>query len=350
MEKWRVVDTGYIGAAENMALDKTILSAVNERKSPPTLRFMFFDRPVILVGYNQNVEDEVKIDFCKEHDIPVNRRITGGGAILMDRGALGWELVAPKSALRGSTVENMYRTLCGGCVNALKSFGIAAEFRPHNDIEINGRKVSGSGGTEEGDTFLYHGSLLIDFDIEMMLKTLNTPIEKLKDKAVSAFRERMTWLSRECAPVPDIVSLKKALINEFSSVLGFDYVCGELSLYEKESYSKNMIEFESEEWIYRNARESKRHYRSAVDKAAGGCIRVYIITDGRAYISQAVINGDFFVYPSRLIQDYESVLKNCRICDIEKKTTEFFENREWAIPGVIPSDFVYAVRMAVGEQ
>ncbi|PWM42889.1 MAG: hypothetical protein DBX47_07755 [Clostridiales bacterium] len=347
MNEWRVIDTGFIGAAENMALDKTILRVVNEKKSPPTLRFMFFDKPVILVGYNQNVADEVKVEYCIENKIPINRRITGGGAILMDRGALGWELVAQKDVLPKGPVENMYKLLCEGCVNALQKLGVDAKFRPHNDIEINGRKVSGSGGTEEGDTFLYHGSLLIDFNVELMLKTLNTPLEKLKDKAVDSFKERMTWLSRECNSVPKVDELKESLTKEFSNVLGFNFVYGDITEYEKKQYNDNLNYFRSDNWIYQNIRKKKKEYHSSIYKAAGGCIRTYLIFDRNEYISQAVINGDFFVYPSRLLRDFESMLKNCRVKDIESKTNEFFNAQKWEIPGVTPADFITAIKMAI---
>ena len=183
-----------------------------------------------------------------------------------------------------------------------------------------------------------------------MLKTLNTPLEKLKEKAVDSFKERMTWLSRECDKAPSITELEKSLTEEFSTVLGFECVSGVLTDYEKEQYEKNFKYFSSDEWIYQNAREKKKEYRSAIYKASGGCIRAYIILDRNEYISQAVINGDFFVYPSRLLRDYESALKNCRVKDIENKTNEFFASREWAIPGVIPADFVTALKMAVSAE
>ena len=104
--------------------------------------------------------------------------------------------------------SGLYRALCTAVSNGLRKLGLAAEFRPRNDIEIDGRKVSGTGGMEEGDAFLFQGTLLVDFDLETMIKSLRIPVQKLAAKELDSMRERVTWLSRELGHVPAIEDVK----------------------------------------------------------------------------------------------------------------------------------------------
>ena len=161
MRQWRLLDTGYRSAAENMALDEVILECRDGELVPDTIRFLQFDPPAVLVGYHQDVEQEIRLDYVKNHGIEVNRRLTGGGAIYFDRSSLGWEIVASKASVPRLNAEHLFRTMCEGAVNALRTLGIEADFRPKNDIEVNGRKISGTGGTERGGAFLFQGTLLV---------------------------------------------------------------------------------------------------------------------------------------------------------------------------------------------
>ena len=85
-------------------------------------------------------------------------------------------------------------------VTALRILGVESGFRPRNDIEVNGRKISGTGGTESDGAFLFQGTMLIDFDVDTMLKSLRIPIEKLKAKEIDSIRERVTCLNWEIGP------------------------------------------------------------------------------------------------------------------------------------------------------
>jgi len=345
---WRYIDTGFIGEAENMALDMTFLTAVRRGESPNTFRIMNFARPCVLVGRNQNVFDEVNVEACCLRAIPINRRESGGGAILMDSTVLGWEIVAKKAVLPTPSIEEIYALLCGGCAAALRSLGVPANFRPHNDIEVNGRKISGAGGTEMDDTFFFHGSLLVDFDLELMLSVLHTPLEKLKDKGISSMRERMTWLNREVSSPVSNERIFAALATSFSEALGFEYERGRMNDFEKGFFESALPYYRSDEWIYGGRALNEKTDGVFAHKAPGGLMRAGVVADiKRDRLSYVVINGDFFSYPSRLVPDLESDLKNCRISDVEQIIDRFFSSREWHIPGVAPADFKHVVLSAL---
>lgn len=347
-KKWRYIDTGFINESENMALDMTFLTSVRKNESPNTFRIMNFARPCVLVGRNQNVYDEINIDMCRELQIPINRRESGGGAIYMDSDIYGWEIVAKKSVLPTRNIEEIYALLCSACAGALRSLGVSANFRPHNDIEVGGKKISGAGGTEMDDTFFFHGSLLADLNLDVMMNVLRTPLEKLADKGISSMRERMTWLNREVPAPIKKEAVFESLLNSFSKTLGFDCQPGQMNAFETETFEKILPFYRSDDWIYGGRTENEKSDGSFVFKAPGGLMRANVVLDKkRGRVFYTVLNGDFFSYPSRLLPDLESALKNCRVCDIDEIVDRFFVSREWHIPGITPSDFKHVLRSAV---
>jgi len=176
LSDWRLLDTGVLSGAENMAMDDIILECRAEMQTPNTLRFLQFKPSTVLVGYHQSVEQEVRLPYCIDNNVEINRRITGGGTILFTPTCLGWEIFADKTIQGVSELRKdlgkLAEFICSGAVLGLQKLGVEAEFRPKNDIEVNGRKISGTGGTERGDSYMYQGTLLIDFDVELMLRSL----------------------------------------------------------------------------------------------------------------------------------------------------------------------------------
>ena len=69
METWRLLDTPPMTAAENMAMDETLLEQKGKGHTPNTIRFLQFSPRSVLVGYHQSVAEEIREDYClKERD------------------------------------------------------------------------------------------------------------------------------------------------------------------------------------------------------------------------------------------------------------------------------------------
>ncbi|MEM2910387.1 MAG: DUF116 domain-containing protein [Nitrososphaerota archaeon] len=312
MRQWRFVDTGLRPASENIALDDVILECKARSLVPDTVRFLRFSPPAVLVGYHQDVEQEVRLEYVKENGIDANRRITGGGAIYFDSSAVGWEVIASKHSLcEDYSLGWVFRIMCECVVNALKEFGLDACFRPRNDIEIGGRKISGTGGVERGDAFLFQGTLLVDFDVETMIKALKIPIIKLKDKELESARKRVTCLKWELGYVPDYEEIRRVLIRGFEESLNIELKFGDLTNHELELFEKRLPWFKSEAWIFMDRYSPNGSaVVHAVDKKPGGIIRVSLSIDKDTnVIKSALITGDFFIFPQRVIMDLESALK-----------------------------------------
>ena len=119
---WRLLDTGSRSAAENMALDDVILTCKARKLVPNTLRLLQFNPPAVLVGYHQNLEHEVRMDFVRNNGIDVNRRLTGGGAIYFDSNSLGWEIIGESTALPHGRKEELFESMCKGAIEALDAW------------------------------------------------------------------------------------------------------------------------------------------------------------------------------------------------------------------------------------
>ena len=351
---WRLLDTDPTSAARNMALDEVILTAHSQGRAPSTLRFLQFDPHCALIGYHQAVEQEIRVDYCRDHGIDINRRLTGGGGLYWDCTALGWEIYAPQGhPAIAPQVEAMYEQLCSAAVHGLARLGVVAAFRPKNDIEVDGRKISGTGGTALGASFMFQGSLLIDFDVDTMLRALRIPTEKLRDKEIDSVKERVTCLKWELGHVPPLAEIKAALVAGFSQVLGVEFEASGLTDAEEALFAERLPLFESDEWVYgtRRSLDGRRELR-ALYKSPGGLVRVALVVDERARrIASALITGDFFAYPRRAILDLEAALKNApaRMPDIERIVHNFWRDSGVQIPGVTPGDVLYSIRQALDK-
>ncbi len=349
---WRLLDTGVRSAAENVALDQALLVARSRQLSPNTLRFLQFYPPAVLVGYHQAVTEEVRLDYCRAHGIEVGRRITGGGAIYLDPSQIGWEIVAARDAPGiPRSVEAVYGALCEGAVRGLRKLGISAEFRPRNDIEVLGRKISGTGGTELDRALLFQGTLLMDFDVETMLRALRLPVEKLKDKEVASVRERVTCVREQLGQVPPRGEVLAALRAGFAEALGTCFVEGGLLPEEEALLREQLGVMQSDDYVYalRQGQPARAELRS-IYKAPGGLLRTILVVDRQArQLKSALITGDFFAFPKRAIFDLEARLKDAPLEEgaIAGIVDRFYAEAGPVIPGIGPHDLCCAIGEAM---
>ncbi len=342
---WRVVYTGQRPHYENIALDQIMLELKAEGKIPNTIRFLQFKPECVLIGYHQAVEQEVREEYTSREGIEVGRRITGGGAIYFDETQIGWEIIADRRDLGDLSYEELTRKICTAAAKALQKLGVNAQFRPRNDIEVDGKKISGTGGVFEGNAFLYQGTVLVDFNVERMLKSLQIPVEKLTSKGIKAAEDRVTWLKRELKRVPLKEEIFEAFVCAFEEEFGIKTQWGDLTEEEKKLLEEKKDYFKSEDWIYNVKRApDTSEVLYGIYRCPGGTFRVSAKVDTeRKVLQQVIINGDLFIHPKRLIYDLEAYLKHTPIEEVEKRIREFFRNREFESVNLTVDDFVEAV-------
>lgn len=352
--EWRLLDTGVRTAAENMALDEVLLIARSEGAIPDTLRFLQFDPPCVLVGYHQVVEQEVRLEFCDRHGIEINRRLTGGGALYWDSLQLGWEIITTWDNPRlERKIERLYAQVCGAVARALMKLGLPAAYRPRNDIEVRGRKISGTGGTELHGALLYQGTLLVDFDVETMLKVLKIPTEKLKAKEINSLKERVTCLKWELGRVPALNTIKEAIAEELARELKMNLVPAGLTEYEEALLARRLPYFKSDEWINAVRTPGDKLVLKAGRKTRGGLLRCsLVLTADKERVEAVYFTGDFFTHPRRTIYDLEASLRGIEASadTAAGAVREFFHRSRARLPGITVADFTSVLCDALSKK
>ena len=352
MRTWRLLDSPPMTAAENFALDDTLLTLKGRQESPDTIRFLQFKPRVALVGYHQCVSEEIRTQYCLENGIDINRRITGGGAILFDENDLGWEMFCDKAFFNIRVpAAGLFRRFCEPVVSALNRLGIPAEFRPRNDIEVNGRKISGSGGTENGEGFMYQGTLLVDFDVDTMLKCLRIPIEKLKAKEIDSIKERVTCMNWELGHTPDTDQIKAKMRYAFEQHFNVKLESGDLTLAEEKLFAEKLAFYQSHEWIHGvDPKVHKREMVQAACKTENGLVRFSLAVNlPRKRLKDIYITGDIFTLSPRALYDLEAHLRGMPL-DRDKlydAVRSFFDSGRIRIPGMNADDFFIAMDQAL---
>ncbi|MGB9720891.1 MAG: lipoyl protein ligase domain-containing protein [bacterium] len=345
-KKWRFLDTGILTAPENMALDEMLLELRAKNQIPNTLRILQFNPPSALVGFHQSIEQEIRVDYCNKMGIDINRRITGGGTIYFDKTQLGWEIICSKDFFNHSVPNvELFKKLSLPVINMLGQLGIKANFRGRNDIEVNGRKISGTGGAESGNAFLFQGTLLVDFDVDTMLRALRIPIEKLKKHEIDSLKERVTCIKWEIGYTPDTKILKDLIKKSFEKHFGIKLIESNLTEPELKEFKKYLERFRSNKWIYKvrlPVSEQPVIYITKMSKA--GKIKAFFTLNLRQKrIQSAIFIGDFFAYPSRAIFDLEALFKEIpleREMIIQKIREHFQNQKNLYIPDARIEDFI----------
>ncbi len=341
MEEFRLLDTGRVSAAANMALDRIILEEVAAGASPPTLRFLQFKPAAALVGYHQDVTQEIRLDFCRERGIDVNRRLTGGGGILFQESALGWELFGvPGHGPFHGTYERVLERICSVAASGLSRLGVPALFRPRNDIEVRGRKISGTGGVTTSGGMMFQGTLLVENEVELFVRALRVPVEKLKKRELESLMERICFLSDLMSPTPPVELIKETLAAEFQEKLGLRLVPGGLTASEERGLRRDLAYFQGQDWIMsRSSPRFESQPLRSITQTDAGTLRVHLWpAAGGRRVRQALICGDFFTLPGRLINDLESALVGARIekAALKDTVTSFLRDYGGEVIGISP--------------
>ncbi len=346
---FRVFDTGLRSGRENIAFDQAMIDARQAGEIPDSLRFISF-RPSALVGRHQAVGQEVRLAYCRETGIEVGRRITGGGAIFLDEGQLGWALVCNRASIGGGQLSEITRKVCEAAASGLRRLGIDARFRPRNDIEVDGRKISGTGGFFDGDTLIYQGTVIGEMRADIMFSALNVPAPKVAKHDRGAAHARVTSLRELTLAAPDWRAVKNALAAGFSEGLGIDLIAGESSKSE-EQRARDLFanEIGTDDFVFEiddPAREPG--VLTGAHQGAGGAIMAHLRVEGPANdrIREILITGDFFVTPPRVILDLEAHLRGAPLSDVESRIEKFFSRTEVGLLSVSPADFATAIRSA----
>ena len=347
---FRVIDTGLRTGRGNIALDQAMVEARAADEIGDTLRFIHF-RPSALLGRHQALGQEIHTDYCTQNGIEIGRRITGGGAIYFDEGQLGWALVCHRRSLGGGALADLTRQICTAAASGLSRLGIEARFRPRNDIEVDGRKISGTGGFFDGDTLIYQGTVLIDPDRDSMFRALNVARSKIEKRALDEASSRVTSLKELLGRTPDIETVKSALTAGFSEALAITVKPGELTAGEEARAAKLYAEeIGTDDFVAEIDDPARiRDVHTGECTGAGGTVSAHIRLEGpnSTRLREVLFTGDFFVTPPRVVFDLEASLRGLEVDIAAEAVDRFFAVTHVGLLSIQPEDFVSALGAAI---
>ncbi len=309
MNEWRLIADGGVSASFGLAADEVMADRVGDGLSQPTLRLYTYKSHCALVGRFQNVDNEIHVDYCRANQIPINRRPTGGGAIIMGVDQLGIALTIPG---RREDSYSRARELMGrfseGIIRGVQSLGVNAQFRRKNDIEVNGRKMVGLGiYRAPTDGLLIHASLLVDLDVPLMLRILNTPFEKISDKEISAVAARTTSVRREISRSISLDEVRGRVAEGYAAAFGVKFVHGYYNAEELAAIAeREKSKYCTDGWVYQTTQVPDA-FGSAKVKTPAGLLDVGATLAGRT-LKAIYIRGDFFA-AENAIADIEAGLR-----------------------------------------
>ena len=351
---FRIIDTGVREGRSNIAFDPALIELRQQQRVPDTIRFMRFP-PTALVGRHQDLSREIDLEFCADNDIGVVRRMTGGGAIYLDEGQLGWELVFHRASLGIANLPDLAAAICNAAAAGLRKLGVRARFRPRNDIEVDGRKISGTGGFFDGDILIYQGTVLVDMDPARMVRALNIPAAKIAKHDLDTAEQRVVTLKELLGDeLPDIETVKAALVEGFTGVLGIEAEPGEITD-DEEALARQYFDEEigSDDFVREidNPGGGDRQLEGT-HTGLGGTINTYVKLEGPTLgiLQRALITGDFFVTPPRVVFDLEAALAGTRLEEVESTIRGFFDNTDIGMLSADADDFIASIEDALAKR
>ncbi len=275
MKKFRLLDTGRLSGAMNMALDEAILEHVAKNKSLPTIRFYAWERPTLSLGYFQRFLRDVNMDGIKNKGFDLVRRMTGGRAVLHDQ-ELTYSVIIPGDHewAKASVVES-YHYLSFALRDGFRNLGVEAEIVSLADedkrealpaagsaacfdspswyeLVVGGKKIAGSAQVRAHDGLLQHGSLLLDMDVDDLFSVLKFRSVELMNKSKEDFLTRAVSVKQLTGKNITWDEATKAFADGFQSGLGIDLVSQRL-LDEEWELAKSLArdKYSTEEWTKR---------------------------------------------------------------------------------------------------
>lgn len=252
IEDLRVITAHGTDPYSNLATEEYLLSAVRPGQC---ILYLWQNQRTVVIGRNQNAEDECRIHLLESDDGHLARRLSGGGAVYHDLGNLNFTFLVTD---RDYDVERQTQVI----LEAVRSVGIDAEKNGRNDLTVDGKKFSGHAYYRTGGKNYHHGTLMISVDPAPLERYLNVSPEKLRARGVRSVRSRVGNLA-DWKPDLTVAEMKGALIRAAEAIYGITSVPLPVESLDAARIEALHAKFASREWNYGASRplEQRRSAR-----------------------------------------------------------------------------------------
>ncbi|MFU0909469.1 lipoate--protein ligase [Mesomycoplasma ovipneumoniae] len=255
----------------------------------------------IIIGKNQNIYEEIKLDEVEKQRIEIYRRLSGGGAVYHDLGNINFSFITKKQ-------NHSYQKFLTPIIEFFKSFGLDAEFKGRNDLIVNGAKVSGNAQIIYKDRIVHHGTILFNANLAKLGQVLKPNRLKIESKGIKSIRQRVTNILHEIEEQMEDSEFISRLITFFENKYQTKAQDVETYFQDEMTFQKDFQEVQtirqSREWVF-----GSNPYFSYenIARTSGGTLRVLANIE-KNYIVKIKFEGDFL--SQRSVEDIQEILEN----------------------------------------
>jgi lipoate-protein ligase A len=231
-----MIKTDALSGALNMALDEVLLQSVQAGISPPVVRLYRWQPKTVTLGYGQRGARQVNTAYCRDENIDIVRRLTGGRAVLHDQ-EVTYSVISRQQGFFSVDILDNYRTIAEVLLHCLKRFELDAEIvgRPaattsldavvqsacftapaQLEIVCSGKKICGSSQKRERGSFLQHGSIPVDMDLRQLFCALNTDNAASVEQGAALLGTKVGWVNQFRQSPCTVDEVEMQLMSSFS--------------------------------------------------------------------------------------------------------------------------------------
>lgn len=258
---WRLIDSGSLPGPQNMAIDEALLRSFDPASSLPILRLYGWSPPALSLGRFQKAGEVLDLERCREEDVAVVRRITGGG-VIYHADELTYSIVcAPGQIPPASSVKDSFRVLTGFLLAFYRRLGLNAAYaldaapkgtrlgertafcfagKESFDILANGRKIGGNAQRRMKGLIFQHGSI-------PLVNRAHAGLGYMREQGAEQAQDATALTECGVAAGPD--RLRQELAAAFSDSFGVELCEAHLSAQEQACAEQlNGMKYESDTW------------------------------------------------------------------------------------------------------
>jgi lipoate-protein ligase A len=347
---WRLLDTGLQSPDRNSAINRALLEARHANEIPNTLRFGRSTR-CVLVGYHDRFSDFVDLEYCRQGDIPIRRRIAGAATAYIDERQLVFELYVHRRDLDTTDARTVTKRICHAAATAVSVLHVDAHLRGSREIAVDGRRLGEAVYVTDGDAILFQMTLNVHA-IPSAPQTLRMPGGQLGILAVQAAHERITTLQAILGCRPDVGALKHKLAEAFESEFDVEFRESDLTLSEQARFTAALHQLDTNDAgsLFAGSPADIR-LREAVHESVRGLLRVLIAYDvERQRVRHVWFSGEAVRASRRMLFDLEAALDSAQLTRLADRVEWFFASRALDMGMPSAKDFITVLSRAIDQR
>ncbi|MCD4769440.1 MAG: lipoate--protein ligase [Bacteroidales bacterium] len=204
-----IVDTGSVNPQFNLAAEEYLF-----RNRIDDLFILYVNGPSVIIGKHQNAYEEINLKYLRDNNVPLLRRISGGGSVYHDEGNLNFTFI--RNSSEGRKVD--FSKYIEPVISFFRECGISPEVGDKNEILSDGLKFSGNAEHISKNRVLHHGTILFSSTLKHLREALAKGAGEYISKAVQSNRASVGNLEKMLPDIAGVTDLKKRIFQYIESL------------------------------------------------------------------------------------------------------------------------------------